>query len=495
MTQAIAIYARQSVDKKDSISIETQIEMCKKECVTEATNIKVYADKGFSGKNTNRPKFEELMKDVRDGLVSKVIVYRLDRFSRSIADFGQAWEKFKERNVEFVSINEKFDTTAPMGRAMLHIVTVFAQLERETIAERVKDNYYSRIKHGNWPGGPAPFGFENAKIVNEDGKKAPTLIPNRDIEIVKRIFFEYFEDKVSLGMIAKGLTEEGISGMQRKTWDNVAISRILHNPVYVEATADVYNYYREKGISFSNKVTFYTGETSAHIVGRRSASDRKYTKLDNHFVSLTNFSGIIPSDIWLKCQHKLDNNKQIKNSGKGKYTWLSGYIKCGKCGYALSVRKYKNKLYLNCSGRTNLHLCEVSSYNISINEIESAVQKELECVLAECTVDKNHCVPTPSENQKKIELTKIDEKIEKLIASLTEASEITMTYINREIEKLDKKRNDLLKNLSFPRYENSNKYKDVVFHMLSFEEKKLLVNQFIERIMVLDDEIEIVWKV
>ena len=92
----IAIYARQSVDKMDSISIETQIEMCKKECKTEATNIKIYADKGFSGKNTNRPKFEELMNDVKYGLINKVIVYRLDRFSRSIADFGQAWEKFQK---------------------------------------------------------------------------------------------------------------------------------------------------------------------------------------------------------------------------------------------------------------------------------------------------------------------------------------------------------------------------------------------------------------
>ena len=116
-------------------------------------------------------------------------------------------------------------------------------------------------------------------------------------------------------------------------------------------------------------------------------------------------------------------------------------------------------------------------------------------MIAECTVDKNHCIPTPSENQQKIELTKIDEKIEKLIASLTEASDITMTYINKEIEKLDKKRNELLKNLSFPKQENSNKFKDVVFHNLSFEEKKLVVSQFIDRIMVIYDEIEIIWKV
>ena len=489
----IAIYARQSIDKKDSISIESQIDMCKKECGSEAT--KIYSDKGFSGKNTNRPQFEQLMKDVKDGLITKVVVYRLDRFSRSIADFGQAWSKFQERNVEFISINEKFDTSSPMGRAMLHIIMVFAQLERETIAERVKDNYYSRIKHGNWPGGPAPLGFDNSKMNNEEGKKVPTLKPNNDMEIVKRIFFEYAGEDVSLGMIAKELSEEGISCMKRKTWDNVAISRILHNPVYVEATADIYKYYRGKGVSFSNPVDFYIGDTSAHIVGRRSASDRKYTKLENHVVSLTNFPGIIPADIWLKCQYKLDNNKQIKNTGKGKLSWLSGYIKCGKCGYSLAIRKYNEQLYLHCSGRTNLHVCDVRSYNIKISEIENAVQIELENAIKECTLDKSKCVPTPSENKQKIELEKIDQKIEKLIVSLTEASDISMKYINGEIEKLDKKRNELLKNLSPTKVEAPNKFKNVIFNQLSFDEKKFLVSRIIDKIMVFEDEIEIVWKV
>jgi DNA invertase Pin-like site-specific DNA recombinase len=488
-----AIYARQSVEKIDSISIETQIDMCKKECGIEAT--KVYSDRGFSGKNTNRPKFEQLMRDVSNGLISKVIVYRLDRFSRSIADFGQAWAVFQEHGVEFVSINEKFDTSSPMGRAMLHIIMVFAQLERETIAERVKDNYYSRIKQGNWPGGHAPLGFDNGKTKNENGQNVPTLIANSDIEIAKRIFYEYSQDNVSLGMIAKELSEEGIRGMGRKSWDNVAISRILHNPVYVQATADVYQYYKSKGVIFSNTVDYYTGETSAHVVGKRKASDRKYTKLENHVVSLTNFPGVIPSDIWLKCQYKLDNNKQVKNTGKGSLTWLSGYIKCGKCGYALSIRKYNDYLYLHCSGRSNLHICEVDKFSMSVKDLEYAVQKELEITIKECTLNKETCIPTPSENKQKIELEKLDQKIEKLISSLTEASEVTMKYINSEIEKLDKKRNELLSNLTSPKTEAPNKFKDVVFENLNFDEKKLVLSQFIEKIMVFDDEIEIVWKV
>ena len=126
-----AIYARQSVDKKDSISIESQIEFCKYEL--KGGNCKEYKDKGYSGKNTERPQFQQLMQDIESGLVRKVVVYKLDRISRSILDFANMMELFQQYNVEFVSSTEKFDTSTPMGRAMLNICIVFAQLERETI--------------------------------------------------------------------------------------------------------------------------------------------------------------------------------------------------------------------------------------------------------------------------------------------------------------------------------------------------------------------------
>ena len=111
-----AIYARQSVDKKDSISIESQIEFCKYEL--KGGNCKEYTDKGYSGKNTDRPKFQELVRDIKRGLIAKVVVYKLDRISRSILDFANMMELFQQYNVEFVSSTEKFDTSTPMGRAM-----------------------------------------------------------------------------------------------------------------------------------------------------------------------------------------------------------------------------------------------------------------------------------------------------------------------------------------------------------------------------------------
>ena len=170
------------MDKKDSLSIQGQIDLCRKEAQGEVT---VYQDKGFSGKNTNRPDFQRMMADVEKGLVQRVIVYRLDRFSRSLADFSQLWEVLGQHGVEFISVNEKFDTSTPVGRAMLSIIMVFAQLERETTAERVRDNYYQRAKLGSWPGGPAPYGFSLGRLPDATGKLSPGLIPNEHMEIVE----------------------------------------------------------------------------------------------------------------------------------------------------------------------------------------------------------------------------------------------------------------------------------------------------------------------
>ena len=150
-----ALYTRQSVEKVDSISIESQLEYCKYE--TRGNPYKEYIDRGYSGKNTNRPAFEEMLEDIKQGKISRVIVYKLDRISRSILDFANMMDIFQKYNVEFVSSTERFDTSTPIGRAMLNICIVFAQLERETIQKRVTDAYYSRCKRGFYMGGRIPY--------------------------------------------------------------------------------------------------------------------------------------------------------------------------------------------------------------------------------------------------------------------------------------------------------------------------------------------------
>ena len=102
-----AAYARQSLLKKDSLSISGQLDMCRK---MAGGDLAVYKDAGYSGKNTKRPDFERLLRDIKADKVQKLYVYRLDRFSRSVADFGRLWEILQEHNVEFVSVSENFDT-------------------------------------------------------------------------------------------------------------------------------------------------------------------------------------------------------------------------------------------------------------------------------------------------------------------------------------------------------------------------------------------------
>lgn len=347
----VAIYARQSVNKKDSISIETQIEICKKE-IKDNSIIKIYEDKGFSGKNVARPSFQQLLSDVKQGLIQSIVVYRLDRISRSVVDFANIIDVLNKYNVSFISANEKFDTSAPAGKAMLYIVMVFAQLERETIAERIKDNYYQRGLDGVWLGGPAPFGFKNTKIT-VCGKKVATLEPTKDLETVKWIFEQYLEPENSLGQIAKKLVEMRKGEM----WNNIKLSRILHNPAYVKADADIYNFYSAQGCKMKNSIDDYIGENGLNIYGKRDRAVNKYNNIKEHNVTIGLHQGIISASDFLQVQYKIANNKQIKNNGKGKHTWLTGLVKCGCCGRAMVVRKYKNIKYFNCSGRA-LKLCD-----------------------------------------------------------------------------------------------------------------------------------------
>lgn len=483
-----AIYARQSVDKADSLSIRGQIDLCRQKAGKEA---QIYQDKGYSGKNTNRPAFQRMMEDVERGQIRKIIVYRLDRFSRSIADFGRLWEVLKRHDVEFVSINETFDTSTPMGRAMLNIIMVFAQLERETTAERVRDNYYQRAKLGAWPGGPAPYGFDIGKLPGPDGNLLPGLLPNEQAPVVERIFQDYAMEGASLGSVARALNADGIPAPKRTVWDNVSLSRLLHSPLYVMADEDVYLYYQGKGLDFANRLEEFDGLHAGMVVGKRDRSAGKYQDLKEQHFSLSIHYGLIPSALWLQCQYKLDANRQMGGAGRGKHTWLSGLLKCGCCGYSVKVNRDKDKYYLVCSGRSNLGLCD-ASIRVDLRELEACVEAELEELLAECPDTE----AGPAEDREAAQaLAQIDQKIERLISALAESSDLTMPYINRTIEKLEKQREELLERQNKLHKAPRVKPDRLRFGPLTFEQKKLVAAQFIEEIRLSGEKAEVIWRV
>lgn len=485
----IAIYARQSVDKKDSLSIDGQIELCRHECSGEP---KIYADRGYSGKNTDRPAFQNLLKAVQRGEVEKIIVYRLDRISRSITDFGAIWDTLKKHETEFVSVNEKFDTSTPVGRAMVYIIMVFAQLERETIAERIKDNYYQRARRGAYAGGPAPFGF-SIRRTKIGGKAASTLEPNEHIEIVKQIFEKYAYTGASLGKIAAWLTDQHIQGIRRRTWDNVALSRILHNPVYVRADADVYYYYRSKGVIIANDIDEFTGEKSLFLWGKREVSSAKYSDLQNQYIALSGHDGIINSQTFLTCQHKLDGNRQIKNSGKGKYTWLSGLVKCSNCGYSLRVISTQGYLYFYCSGKSNYHVCDVR-HTEAVHDVEQEAAAQIQAEL-----DRLAAAPAPEpstndHNQEKIKVAQIDQQISRLMDRLEEANDITMRYINERMESLDAKRSELLEVINSAPPKPPLAILDAPFASLDFDAKKEVAQTLVSRVEVGPESVKVIFK-
>ena len=264
----------------------------------------------------------------------------------------------------------------------------------------------------------------------------------------------------------------------------------------MQADEDIYLYYRSRNIGkISNGIEEFGGNSSAHVVGKRAGNVRKYTSFEDQVLSLTNFEGKIPSDIWLRCQYRLEKNRQIGNSGKGKNTWLSGLLKCGNCGYSLTVRKWHDKKYLYCSGRVNLHICDIPSFSQPVDELESEVQKELEKILEECNREQIPVENTEKEKKIRKQLREIEDKIQKLMACMQEASDISMKYINSELEKLDERKSELLKQYETPKKNEKQYYKGIDFEELDFEEKKMTAQAFIERINVYDDEIEIIWKV
>ena len=481
-----AIYARQSVDKKESISIESQIEMCRRE-ITAEDDVKVYSDKGYSGKNLKRPAFTELMEEVKAGGVNKIIVYRLDRFSRSIADFGIIWKILEKHNVEFVSVNEKFDTTSPIGVAMLNIIMTFAQLERQTIAERVTDNYYARAKTGSWTGGPAPYGFKLCRVT-VNGKSASSLMQISDIDTIVDIYNEYAANGATLGKIAKHLNEKGVECAKRKSWDSVAVSRILHNPVYARCDDQVYLYMEKRKVNIENPVEEFDGKRAGMLTGRRSRGKEKYNPPEEQHFTLALHEGVIEPALWLKCQEKLEKNAQIKNRGQGQNSWLTGLIKCGCCGYGIKIMKNAEKRYLICSGRTNYMVCGKSYANVDLTEIENAVFSEIKALC------QNKNVEITSRQCSHLEaVLEIDRKIERLMDAVSEGSDLSIKYINKEIEKLDAQKTKLLKSGKDTKPAPSLSIQ--IDDSMSYAQKSELAASLIEKIELNNDEVNVIWRV
>ncbi|MCL1858865.1 MAG: recombinase family protein [Oscillospiraceae bacterium] len=507
----IAIYVRQSVDKKDSISIETQIETCKGKILSSNTEkTEVFSDKGFSGKSAaNRPEFQRMMSEVRQKNISKIIVYKLDRISRSLIDFITMREEFQKYNVELVSCAEDFDTSTSTGKLMLNMLMMFAEMERETIQKRATDNFYARGEKGFYLSGREPFGYNKIEIYVE-GKKTYTLEKNKEEStILKKMFSDYFSGK-SMGDISRWLNNSKIAGRKNRPWSNNNVSRILRSPVYVKANADVYNYLVGLGAKMNNDIEEYIGKNGCYVYGNPAERKGiKFSNLSTDFVTLGLHEGIIEPSLWLGVQYIINQKQKHSNLGFGNLTWLQGLIKC-KCGYTLYVkkcvnRKHKNPIeykYLYCKGK-DYDTCRYFTNMIRSSKVEEIVEAEIITHLNNLkNIQPNEIEKdNPELNALKIQAAKIDEQIDGYVKQFENLSEVTIKYLDDAIKKLDSEKKILIDKINDIQLKANRSIEidididEVINNWFDYEMdvKKAVSKKIIEKIILDGEEINIIF--
>ncbi len=513
-----AIYGRQSIEKKDSVSIETQIEKCKTFC--DGQNYKIYTDAGYSGKNINRPQFSKLLEDIKAGKIKKVIAYRLDRISRSIADFSQLLIMFDEYNVDFISATENFDTNSPMGRAMINIVMTFAQLERETIVERVTDNYYFRANNGYWAGGYAPYGYEIQHIIGNDGKKHSILKQNKEqAKIVKKIYDMYINKNMSMRKIAQQLNYDKIPTLKKGLWGINAISAILSRPIYTPATAKIYDYYYNLNTNITNNIENFDGSMTANLYGKakKNVKVKAIRNYDEMYLSLINCTPIISNEIWLKAQKIKGTIKHMPpRTNTSKISFLCGLVKCGKCGSNLVTQSCKNKqyYYLICSKKRNLGSSICDNKMINTSKLETIVISDMKNYFNSKNITKK--IKAFVEDNKNRDIEKLNKKeqlendiiklnlqIDNLINSIAEANQFTLKYINKKVEEIEKEKQNKMQEINSLNL-NDTENEDIIEYVKNindklnstdFNELKILCKTVIDKIVVTDENIDIHYKI
>lgn len=344
----IAIYSRKSKFTGRGESIENQIEICKQYITNyieseEKIQLFLYEDEGISGATLMRPHFQQMMADAIEMKFDYVVCYRLDRISRDVGDFSALLHQLNENKIAFVSVREQFDTSSPMGRAMMYVASVFAQLERETIAERVRDNMLLLARSGHWLGGKTPTGFVSARKdqwVNGVKKSVCVLEPvEAEMEKIK-IIYEQFLKCGSVAAVERYCRQNGMYGREGKLLTRQGLKEILCNPVYCVADEAAKMYFNEKGCS----QVFFIGKGKGCIAyNKRNYNKKHFPRQDKTqwIIAEGDHDGVIKGEDWVIVQKKLEQNsaKAERKNQKNTYALLSGNIICVKCGKPMFAKK------------------------------------------------------------------------------------------------------------------------------------------------------------
>ena len=231
-----AIYTRVSTEhglEQEFNSLDAQREACAAYVKSQAHEgwrliPARYDDGGFSGGTLERPALERLLADVERGLVDVVVVYKIDRLSRSLTDFAKLVDVFEAHGVTFVSVTQAFNTTTSMGRLTLNVLLSFAQFEREVIGERIRDKVAASKARGMWMGGKVPLGY--------DVRDRKLVVNEVEARGVRRVF-ELFAETGSGVETVRRLRDEGVVARSGRPLDKGDVYKLLHNRTYAGEVA------------------------------------------------------------------------------------------------------------------------------------------------------------------------------------------------------------------------------------------------------------------
>lgn len=519
----IAIYSRKSKLTDKGNSIQNQIKLCKEYAQKHFTVEKflIFEDEGYSGGNTNRPMYNKMLEDAKNRKFDILICYRLDRISRNISDFSYIVELLMNNDIDFISISENFDTSIPMGRAMMFIASVFAQLERETISERIKDNMYQLAKTGRWLGGKTPTGFKSKMVKYYDEanntRKIYKLSPvPDDLELVKSLYTKYLE-LGSLTKLENWTLKNNIETRNNKPFDKSILKFILSNPVYVTADMKIYDYFSSLNAQISNKKEDFDGLHGLMVYNKHDERKTRIIKKDtSHWiVAVASHEGVISSSHWIRVQELLKNNKiKSPRAGTGKIGLITHLLRCKNCGSKMRISVSRRKsgvyYYYKCFKKEKSKgiKCSIDNLNgkaadkLVINEIKKLkfsiknIYKQLSEINKNSLPITERDINNISKIEKNIENHK--NSIKNLTIQLSKIENSTASkYIINQIEELDNKILNLkLEKENFNRNIGSSKSLNLTIENtldllldfknnieeLNFEERKELVNAIISKL-------------
>lgn len=448
-----ALYIRVSTEAQaeEGFSIQAQTERLIAYCKAMGweNQYETYIDGGFSGSNVNRPGMQKLINDVKNHKVTNVIVFKLDRLSRSQKDTLYLIEDvFMPNNVDFISLNESIDTSTPYGRAMIGILSAFAQLERENIFLRTRMGMVERVKQGYWMGGGrVPFGYDYDKNLG-------IIVPNENAQKVKQIYDLYI----------KGDSAKKIATILGLKYDKLVIQILKRKS---NTGVILYNGVEYKGLH----------------------------------------QAIISEEIFNLAMKKLKERSKTRVTNK--YYLLTGVIFCGHCLAKMRYQKWGNDMKIVCYSKdsSKSHMVRdknCSSKAILSKDIEQIVIKDLFQISANINdisnLERNLIVNPIEELQKQIEKTSLklkklyniyaDSEDEILFDTIIENKKL-LANLKKEFE-TEQKQNVNNKNFEIVKEKICSISK--MWKYMTNQERQAVIRDCIDKIIIENDKVQIYYK-